>query len=190
MTHKIALLCFGLLFASSATADSHGGDKPHISASRTQTVMATVEAIDHETREVTLRGGGETFTFTASQDVRNLAQIEAGDQVIAEYHEEVDIAVYANPEGMEPGVGAIQAIGRAEVGAMPGAGAMESLVISAVVEEINLESNTFKLRGPEGGVREFAARNPDNLRRAEVGDLVVITLSEAMGIVVERPVAE
>jgi hypothetical protein len=39
-------------------------------------------------------------------------------------------------------------------------------------------------------VEEFVARNPDNLRRAEVGDLVVITTTEAVAVTVERKPAE
>ena len=73
---------------------------------------------------------------------------------------------------------------------MPGVAAMEATVITATVEEINIEANTFKLRGPEGNIREFVARNPENLRRSKVGDLVVITITNAVAIVVEKPVAE
>ena len=54
---------------------------------------------------------------------------------------------------------------RAEAGAMPGGAISDTLILTAVVEEIDLERNTFKLRGPEGNVREFAARDPENLRR-------------------------
>jgi hypothetical protein len=57
--------------------------------------------------------------------------------------------------------------------------------VIATVEEINLEANTFKLKGPDGTVTEYLARNPDNLRRSEVGDLVIITVSEAVAISVE-----
>lgn len=188
-----AALAATLLCTPLALADGHesGGDKPSISASRTLTLGATVEAIDHETREVTLKGpSGETVTTTASPDVRNLAQVEVGDQVLAEIYEEVTIDVFANPDGIEPGAGEFAAAARAEEGAMPGGAVTDTVVITAVVEEINLEANTFKLRGPEGNIREFAARNPDNLRRAEVGDLVVITITQAMGIMVERPAGE
>jgi hypothetical protein len=53
------------------------------------------------------------------------------------------------------------------------------------VVDINLEANTFKLEGPDGTVEEFSARVPENLRRAEVGDLVVTTVTEAVAISVE-----
>ena len=51
---------------------------------------------------------------------------------------------------------------------------MDAVVITATVEEINIEANTFKLKGPAGEIREYEARDPENLKKAEVGDLVVI----------------
>ena len=56
--------------------------------------QAVVEAIDHETRVVTVRGpGGNTITFTASDEVRNLDQVAAGDLIDAEYVESLDVEV-------------------------------------------------------------------------------------------------
>ena len=127
------------------------------------------------------------MSFTASDDVRNLAQVEVGDKVFAELYEEVAIEVFDNPEGIEPGAGEFSAEGRAELGEKPGGGVMDTLVITAVVEAIDLENNTFRLRGPQGNIREFTARDPENLRRANVGDLVVITITQAVGIMVENP---
>ena len=47
------------------------------------TSSATVESVDQSTRQVVLRDNadGAVFTVTAGPEVRNLAQVEAGDQV-------------------------------------------------------------------------------------------------------------
>lgn len=192
MKLSIAAFLCSLLWLPMALADSHDNtDRPAFSASRTMTLGASVEAVNQETREVTLKNAeGDTVTFTAAPEVRNLAQIEAGDQVLAEITEEVRVEVHANPDGMEPGMGEVVAAARAEAGEMPAGAVSDTMVITAVVEEIDLDANTFKLRGPEGNVREFVARNPDNLRRSEAGDLVVITITESFGIMVERPTAD
>jgi hypothetical protein len=79
---------------------------------------------------------------------------------------------------------------RTEKGQMPGFAAMEQVVVTATVEDINIEANTFKLKGPDGTINEYTARNPDNLKRAMVGDLVVITRTDAIAIVVEEQPAE
>ena len=161
-------------------------DKPSFSASQSMTISAVVEAIDHETRVVTVRKpDGEAVTFTASDEARNLDQVEVGDVLIAEYVESVSIDVIAN-EGMEAGAAEVAAVARTEKGEMPGLAAMGSTVVTATVEEINLELNTFKLKGPDGTINEYAARNPENLKRAAVGDLVVITVTEALAITVEQ----
>ena len=165
-------------------------DRPSFSASQKAIVSAVVQAIDHETRVVTLRKpDGEEITFTAGEKVRNLGQVEVGDVLVAEYVESVSIKVLAN-DGMEADAADVVAMARAEEGEKPGFAAMDSSIVIATVEEINLEMNTFKLKGPDGVVDEYVARNPDNLRRAKVGDLVVTTVTESIAITVESVPAE
>lgn len=182
------------LFVSAAVAWAEGAqapmEKPSFFASQTTTVNAVVEAIDHETRLVTLRvGEDETVTFTASDEARNLDQVSVGDIVNAEYVESLSIEVVAN-QGMRASEGELSAMSRTKKGDMPGVAAMDTQIVTATVEDINLEKNTFKLKGPDGIVNEYVARNPDNLRRAAVGDLVVITMTEAVAISVEPGPAE
>ena len=80
--------------------------------------------------------------------------------------------------------------GRSELGEMPAGVVMDSIVISATVEEINLEANTFKLKGPKGNIKEYVARDPENLKKAAVGDLVVITITESIALSVEKAAKE
>jgi len=158
----VAFSLIGAIFSTMAgAADEPGMDeKPSFFASQSVKVTAVVEAIDHETRVVTLRRPqGDTVTFTASDEARNLDQVFVGDIVNAEYEEILSIRA--------------------------GLTAFNAQSVTATVEEINLEANTFKLKGPDGTVTEYAARNPDNLRRSAVGDLVIITTSEAVAISVE-----
>lgn len=165
-------------------------DRPSMSASQSMTVTAVVEAIDHETRIVTVRkSDGEELTFTASEEARNLGQVSVGDLLVAEYVKSIDIRVLAN-DGMEPEAAAAGAVARTKEGEMPGLAAMEKTVITATVEDINIEANTFKLKGPDGGVSEYTARNPENLKRSKVGDLVVITRTDTVAVVVEKQAAE
>ena len=89
-------------------------------------------------------------------------------------------------EGLEPEVAMADAVARTEEGEMPGVAAMEATVITATVEDINIEANTFKLKYADGSVNEYVARNPDNLKRSKVGDLVVITATSAVALVVEH----
>jgi hypothetical protein len=165
-------------------------EKPSFSASQSMTVTALVEAIDHETRVVTVvKPDGESITFTASDEVRNLAQVNVGDYLVAEYVETVSIEVMAN-DGMQAEAAAVSAMARTEKGDMPGVAAMDAMVVTSTVEEINLEANTFKLKEADGSINEYMARNPENLKRAAVGDLVVTTVTASVAIVVEEKPAD
>ena len=182
-----------LLLATTAVlagAEEAELDRPSFAASQTMIVSAVVEAIDHETRVVTVRkADGEAITFTASEEARNLGQVSVGDVLLAEYMESVTIDVIAN-DGMGADAAEASALARTEEGEMPGVAAMDSVVVILTVEEINVEANTFKLKGPDGVVEEYVARNPENLKRAMVGDLVVMTVTEAVAITVEKAPAE
>lgn len=187
---RLAAIAALISLGSGAWAQDTAMERPSMSTSRTITVSAVVEAINHETREVTLRKADDTtITFTASEEARNLDQVDVGDVLHAEYVESLSIEVFAN-DGMEPEAAAAQAIARTKKGQKPGFAAMEQAVVTATIEEINLEANTFKLREADGSVNEYAARIPENLKRVEVGDLVVITVTGAIAIVVEEVTAE
>jgi hypothetical protein len=149
-------------------------------------ITAVVEAINHETRVVTVRRpDGQAITFTVREEARNLGQVEVGDVLLVEYEETLTVEVLAD-DGMGTEEAEMLAMARAEEGEMPGFAAMDTRVVVASVEDINVEANTFKLKFPDGSVNEYVARNPDNLRRAIVGDLVVITVTEAIAAVVEK----
>lgn len=169
-----------------AVEDKATTDKPSISASRSATVSALVEAIDHETREVTLRReDGETISFVVSDEARNLAQVEVGDVLVVEFIETLDIQVMAVDDAKaEAAVAGV--VARAKEGEMPGVAKMETLVVTAIVEEINLSDNTFKLKGPQGNIQQYTARDPENLKKAAVGDLVVITQTKAIALTVQK----
>jgi len=165
-------------------------DKPSMSASQTLVVTSQVEAINHETREVTLRGSdGETVTFIVSDEARNLDQVDVGDIVTAEYVEELSIQVVA-AEGGKASAAEFAAVGRTEKGEMPGIVSVDSIVEVFTVEEINIEANTFKLKNVAGEINEYTARDPENLKRSEVGDLVVVTVTRAVAISVEKKPGE
>ena len=192
MFKAVALIAALLLFTTPAWSGEQAPatDKPSLYSSQTMKMTAVVEAINHETREVTLRGPeGNTSSFVASEEARNLDQVSVGDTVMAEYEQSLAIEVFAN-DGSVPSAGSLAAAGRSEKGEMPGMAAVDATVITATVEEINLENNTFKLKGPSGEVQEYTARNPENLKKADVGDLVVITYTEAIALSVEKTSTE
>ena len=162
-------------------------EKPSISATQKVMLTTVVKAVDLETRSVTLKGPDGNLKIIKAEKTPNLEQVQIGDQVNVEYAQHMSIEVFAN-DGTEPGQGMMSASAVNTPDQAPGGMEMVTTVTTATVEEINIESNTFKLKMPGGEVQEFTARDPENLKKAEVGDLVVTTLTEAVAIyLVEVP---
>jgi hypothetical protein len=192
MKLKLILLITALTFSLSLQAGDKASatEKPSISATQTVQLTTVVDAVDREARTVTLKGPqGNTRTLKAREDSNNIDQIEVGDLVNVEYVQHMSIEVFAN-DGMEPGAGVMGATARNKEGETPGVMEMETMVVTATVEEINIEANTFKLRWPEGEVLEYEAQDPENLKKAEVGDLVVTTYTEAIALYMNEVPAE
>ena len=192
MNIKPLLLAAAIIWPLSAWSgdEQQASDKPSISATQTVKITAVVEAIDLETRQVTLRGPeGNSRTITVSEDARNLDQVAPGDTVNAEYLQNLTIEVFAN-DGMAPGAGSMSAVKRASEGEMPGMTAMDTTIVTATVEAIDIEANTFKLKWPEGIVKDDVARDPEKLKKADVGNLVVVSYTEAIAVVVEETSSE
>lgn len=180
----IALIGLGL-FTTGSMAGPMDEEKPYLFTSQSENFTAQVEAIDHDTREVTLLGPkGNAISFVAGEEVRNLDQVEVGDIVNVEMVQNLSIEVYDAP-GVAPTENQLTAEERAEPGERPGITTFDVQVVSATVVAIDLEDDTFKLQWPDGSIEKFTARDPDNLRRAAIGDLVVITQTDRVSIFVE-----
>ena len=171
--------------ADQAPAKKAPVKKPSIKKEQTVTETATVEAVDQATRVVTLKGSkGNVFDITAGEEVRNLAQVKAGDQVKVKYYQSLAIEVMA--PGKAPG-GRQEAVvmDRAKLGEKPGGMVGGQVTVTATVEAINKKKQTVTLKGPEGKTRVVKVQDPKNLKNVKVGDDVVITATEAVAISVE-----
>ena len=77
-----------------AAQQQQSGAKPAYKAQNEMSTTATVEAIDQNTRMVTLRGPqGNSVSFQASDSVKNLSQVHVGDKVLVHYLEALAINV-------------------------------------------------------------------------------------------------
>ena len=190
MKMKLLFLIATLSIALSLQAGDEAAatEKPSFSATQTIQLTTVVDAIDREARTITLKGPqGNTRTIQAREDSDNIDRIEVGDNVAVEFVQHMSIEVFAN-DGMEPGSGVMTATGVNEEGETPAGMEMITTVTTATVEDINIEANTFKLKWPDGNIMEYVAQDPENLKKADVGDLVVTSYTEAIALsLVEVP---
>ena len=191
MDKHLSLLAAATL-AVILTASVHAADRPENAARRvggsstTVTGHATVQAVDLATRHVTLTNDeGKTYTIVADKRIKNLDQLRVGDVIDVEYREAVVVDLL--PAGTPPSVKADASADSAKPGAKPGAAASQRITIVATIEAIDAATQHVTLRGPEGKSFEVKARNPANLKKVKVGDVVRITYTEAVAISVRKP---
>jgi len=145
-------------------------------------VNATVKAIDHPTRTVTLKDDtGDVSTFSVDPRVKNLERVKVGDRVRAGYFESVSIEV-RDPNG--PGGTSGSTLADTSDWQEDGAFGRQTKVV-AVVERLDRKKGTVALRGPAGNVHGFRVRDPRNLQNVKVGDEVVATYREALAVSID-----
>jgi len=182
---RILVLAVALACATSKPKQA-AAPLPTYRDTRTETSTAVVQAINLETRRVTLRGeDGKDFSFIASEEVRNLPQVQVGDTVKVTYTESLAIDV-KRAEGGTPTESESQEVTRAEPGQKPGGTASRTVTISAVITDIDRASNRVTLKGPEGNYREVKVKDSKKLENVQVGDTVRATYTESIGVAVEK----
>jgi hypothetical protein len=78
-----------------------------------------------------------------------------------------------------------EAAGRTKEGDKPGGAAGRKVMITARIDAIDMANGTVTLKGPQGNSRTIKARNPENLKKVKVGDMVDIVYTEAVALKVE-----
>jgi len=181
-------VAFSVLTLALACATSQEAQLPKRTETQTVTATAVVQAIDLNTREVTLKGeNGNVFTFIAGDQVKNLPQVRVGDTVRATYTQSLALEV-KRVEGGSPQVSASATGGSAAPGEKPGGEVARTVTASARITAIDRTANTVTLQGPSGNSRVVQVRDPKNLENVQVGDMVYATYTESLGLAVE-PVA-
>jgi hypothetical protein len=184
-----AAVAFMLSLATGALAQATKGaapaEQPRVVKERAAVMTATVQAIDLNTRIVTLKGPkGEVRDIKVGEEAVNLPQVKVGDLVTVKYYESLAIEVIK--PGTVSGAGEKSAIVRAKPGEMPGGMAARQSTVTATVTAIDKKKGTISLKGPEGKTVVAKAEDPKNLDKVKVGDELMITYTEALAISVEK----
>jgi hypothetical protein len=149
-------------------------------------VKATVEAIDHPSRTITLKGPkGVPLTYRVDHSVKNFDQVLKGDKVIARYLEAV--AIYVDKPQGRPVAGEIGSVQATLRGKKPSQFSVKIWETRASVETVNYRKHTLSVKGPEGKTLMFKTdKRVKNLREVKAGDEVVVRYTEALVVAVEK----
>lgn len=186
MKQSIFVACLVLLAAvgGSVHAEEAVVTEAEALAAGGSTVM-TVTHIDQDTRTVTLRTeDGEDIVFIAGPEVRNLAQVEDGDQLTINYAETLAVDLY--PVGGKKMRVESTEIASAPIGAKPQASISREVEITARVVALDRDARIVTLRGTQDTFTLLVADNVD-LSAIEVESMVNAVYLEQIEIEVESP---
>ena len=153
--------------------------------SQTVTVEATVKAVDHKTRMVTVESEGDTMEIKASPKIKRLDEIKKGDAVVLTYHKSLAMSIVPEPAAAQTAVAMTEAAGRAPKTQSPAGAAVNQIEAIVEITAIDKEAQTVSVKGPEGNVVTVQARHPENLEKIKVGDKVHIVYTEAVAVAIE-----
>jgi Cu/Ag efflux protein CusF len=146
--------------------------------------VATVVAIDEQTRQITLKGSeGDEVTITAGPEVRNFDQIKRGDKVIMEYYQALAIALGPKGSGIRERVDMLD-VERAKPGDKPAARMTKRIFALGTVESVDAKNNTVVLKGALKTVQMTVSEDVD-LSKVKPGDEVEAVYTESFAVKVE-----
>ncbi len=154
------------------------------------TEQARVVSVDAATRMVTLRfADGKTMSIKLGADVRNFAQIKAGDEVVAVLEHAVTYAVL-KAGTKQPSVVVAGDVARTKKGAKPGAEATRQVALTMLIVGVNAANNTLDVV-PQGGgsIQTLTVRNKERqayLKQIQPGQLLSVVITDSVAVVV-RP---
>ena len=167
---------------------------PHVmdamGAADITTVTVKIEAVDQANRMVTLKGPmGKVVTLKVGPNVKNLAQVKAGDELVVKYAEAVSVKLEKNAEGRSATTTSTGPV-TAPAGAMPKGGMATQTTIVANVQSVDAKKQEVLLQGPGGHFVEVKVKDPAVFASIKPNDKVAVTYTEAVVLEVMAPAAK
>lgn len=189
-TAVICILCTMQVAASEmATTRDSDRELPGVVVGAGQVAAATIESVNKETREITLReADGSLSTIVAGDEVRNFDQIEVGDRVVVRQSIGLVMALSPTADGLRERTDRLE-VGRAEPGQKPAGVIRKTVEAKATVMDVDMQARTLTLKGPQRTVTLPVAEDID-LGAIKVGDMVDAVYQETIAISVEPAAAE
>lgn len=162
-----------------------------VSVENVEEIAATVEAVDSNTRMVTLRGPeGDAFALQVAPSVRNFAQVRTGDRVVVRYYSGLaaELRRRGDTSGETEAPVTTSTSGRASEGARPGAFAGTQTHQTVRITNVNKHNHVVSFYGSDGIARSLPVRTPQGrefISKLKVGDEVDVIVTEAVAVSVE-----
>lgn len=166
-----------------------GTEKPRVMFAKIAELKAKVDAVDLKKRLVTLTDAkGEKVTVKAGPGIKNLDEVEVGDELMVRYFEATALFVRKGAE--PPSAEETLAYALAPEGKEKEAIAVETFEYKATVENVHPILRMLTLKGPDGKTKHFRVHERvKNLGDIKKGDELIVRHTEALAVSLEEPAA-
>jgi hypothetical protein len=152
------------------------------------TIHGKIVSVDQEKKLVTLEGPNGKQVTLHIYNPYNLAAAKAGEPFVAKFYEIATIQKL--PPGQSPPAPSLTAgIVSAEPGQTPGAAFGSQYQFALTVDSIDKKDKAISLKGPDGVVEVVDVANPEALDQVQVGEHIVVTLTDAIVIALDKEAA-
>lgn len=149
-------------------------------------LRAMVAGVDQKRRLLALKGDdGTTTVMAVAEGFRDFDKLRAGDPVVVSYREAVAWQVKPAEKGA-PGFSTRESLVNPGPGEATGGSLERAVTVTATISGLDAGRGTVTLTGSDGRSQTVKVRNPADLDRVRVGDLVDITFTEVRALAV-RP---
>jgi len=140
-----------------------------------------VLAVDQATRKVTLKAAdGITTSIVAGPEVRNFAQIKAGDRIRVEYAQALTVSLKKGGGVREKEERSDAA--RAAAGEKPAGAVMREVHFVADIIKLDAKTGALTVKGAEGRTIDLKVKDPSILKGYKAGDQVEGTFLQVLAI--------
>lgn len=184
----VAVLAAGLAWPLAAQEKEE--PKKQMAGARSESITATVEAINTAARELTLKGPrGNVVVVQVPESVKRFPEIKVGDRISVRYTEALVLELHEADATARLGVSAETGVERA-TGVKPAGVVSRRITATVAVEAVDAAAPSITVRTAEGNTVSFRVQDRKNLENVRPGDKLVITYAEAVAIQVSAPQAK
>jgi Cu/Ag efflux protein CusF len=141
-------------------------------------VTATVEAIDHTHRTVTLKGPEGVVELAVGPEVKRFNELKVGDKITFTYVESVLAEIKKAGDPSKPASG--EPVIERGTGAKPSGTVTQTQKATVTIEAIDANVPSVKVKTADGHSISFKVQDKAKLAGLKVGDKVDITYTEAL----------
>ena len=151
-------------------------------------VHGQIISVDQGKKLVTLQAADCKQLTLHVYNPYNLAAAKPGEPFIAKFYEIATIQKLA-PGQSPPAPSLTEGIVSAEPGQTPGAALGSQYQFAVTIDAIDKKDKAISLKGPDGVVEVVDVANPEALDQVQVGEHIVVTLTDAVVVTLDKEAA-